>query len=170
MYRRTRAMILLAAYAGLRVSEIVATKGDDVDNVINTITVVGKGDKERQIPLHPILKDLATVMPRRAWWFPTYIGNTKHLAGGPMHGNSVSSSISNVMDRAGIPGNPPRPTALVRLSVAGGRCRLPGHQRTDGSRIPGYHRHLRRRTPQATDRSGRPTPPHEPRLDPIKLL
>ena len=32
-----------------------------------------------------------------------YVGNTKHLAGGPMLGNSVSSSISNVMDRAGIP-------------------------------------------------------------------
>jgi integrase/recombinase XerD len=45
-------------------------------------------------------------MPRRGWWFPTYIGNTKHLAGGPMLGNSVSSSISNVMNRAGIPGTP----------------------------------------------------------------
>ena len=106
MYRRTRAMILLAAYAGLRVSEIAAIKGDDVDTVVNTITVIGKGDKERQIPLHPVLKDLAAVMPRRGWWFPTYIGNTKHLAGGPMLGNSVSSSISNVMDRAGIPGTP----------------------------------------------------------------
>ena len=99
-------MILLAAYAGLRVSEIAAIKGDDVDTVINTITVIGKGDKERQIPLHPILKDLAAVMPARGWWFPTYIGNTKHLAGGPMLGNSVSSSISNVMNRAGIPGTP----------------------------------------------------------------
>ncbi len=106
MYRRTRAMILLAAYAGLRVSEIAAIKGDDVDTVINAITVIGKGDKERQIPLHPILKDLAAAMPRRGWWFPTYVGNTKHLAGGPMLGNSVSSSISNVMDRAGIPGTP----------------------------------------------------------------
>jgi len=106
MYRRTRAMILLAAYAGLRVSEIAAIKGDDVDTVINAITVVGKGDKERQIPLHPMLKDLAAAMPQRGWWFPTYVGNTKHLAGGPMLGNSVSSSISNVMDRAGIPGTP----------------------------------------------------------------
>lgn len=106
MYRRTRAMILLAAYAGLRVSEIAAIKGDDVDTVINTVTVIRKGDKERQIPLHAILKDLATVMPQRGWWFPTYIGNTKHRAGGPMLGNSVSSSISSVMDRAGIPGTP----------------------------------------------------------------
>ena len=106
MYKRTRAMILLAAYAGLRVSEIAAIKGDDVDTVINTITVIGKGDKERQIPLHPILKDLAAAMPRRGWWFPTYVGNTKHLACGPMLGNSVSSSISNVMDHAGIPDTP----------------------------------------------------------------
>ncbi len=106
MYKRTRAMILLAAYAGLRVSEIAAIKGDDVDTVTNTIIVIGKSDKQRQIPLHPILKDLAAIMPRRGWWFPTYVGNTKHLAGGPMLGNSVSSSISNVMDRAGIPGTP----------------------------------------------------------------
>jgi len=72
MYRRTRAMILLAAYAGLRVSEIAVIKGDDVDTVINTITVIviGKGDKERQIPLHPILKDLAAGMPRRGGGCP----------------------------------------------------------------------------------------------------
>ncbi len=106
MYRRTRAMILLAAYAGLRVSEIASVKGDDVDTVINTVTVTGKGDKRREIPLHPILKELAADMPLRGWWFPTYNGNTKHLAGGPMLGNSVSSSISNVMNRAGIPGAP----------------------------------------------------------------
>jgi len=106
MYRRTRAMILLAAYAGLRVSEIAAVKGDDVDTVINTITVVGKGEKQRQIPMHPILRDLAAAMPRRGWCFPTYVGNTKHLAGGPVLGNSVSSFISNVMDRAGFPGTP----------------------------------------------------------------
>ncbi len=106
MYRRTRAMVLLAAYAGLRVSEIAAIKGDDVDTIINTVTVIGKGDKQRQIPLHPILRDLAAAMPRRGWWFPTYVGNTKHVAGGPMLGNSVSASISHVMDRAGIPGTP----------------------------------------------------------------
>jgi len=120
MYRRTRAMILLAAYAGLRVSEIAAIKGDDVDTVMNTITVIGKGDKERQIPLHPILKDLAAGMSRRGWWFPTYIGNTKYLAGGPVLGNSVSSSISNVMDGAGIPSHPtPCATGSAPPSEAG---------------------------------------------------
>ena len=112
-------MILLAAYAGLRESEIAAVKGDDVDTVINTITVIGKGDKERQISLHPILKDLAATMPRRGWWFPTYVGNTKHLAGGPMLDNFVSASISDVMDRAGIPGTPtPCATGSVPPFVA----------------------------------------------------
>jgi integrase len=92
MFRRTRAMILLAAYAGLRVSEIAAIRGDDVDTVINTITGIGKGDKQRQIPPAP-----------------------------------------------------PRPTTLVRHRPARRRRRLPGHQRTHGTRIPGHHRHLRRR-------------------------
>ena len=47
--RRTCAMILLAAYAGIRVSEIAAVRGEDVDLLTRTITVVGKGDKQRTI-------------------------------------------------------------------------------------------------------------------------
>jgi integrase len=72
---RTRAMILLAAYAGLRVSEIAAIRGEDLDMLDHTITVIGKGDKRRTIPLHPVLVDLARSMPEQGWWFPTYTGN-----------------------------------------------------------------------------------------------
>ena len=144
-------MILLAAYAGLRVSEIAAIQGEHVDTVINTITVIGKGDKSSNIPRHPVLKDLAAVMPKRGWWFPTYIGNTKHLAGGPMLGDSVSSSISNVMDRANIPGTPHALPPLVRLRPPRSGRRLTGHQRTHGPRIPRHHRHLRRRTAENAD-------------------
>jgi integrase len=93
MYRRTRAMILLAAYAGLRVSEIAAIKDGDIDTVINTIT--------------------------------------------PVSARATSSGR--------YPGTPPCPTTLIRHRPARRRRRLPGHQRTHGTRIPGHHRHLGRR-------------------------
>lgn len=106
VYKRTRAMILLATYAGLRVSEIAAVRGEDVDLMTKTITVIGKGDKRREVPLHPLLLELAKDMPSRSWWFPSWTGNRRYKAGGPMLGNSVSSCISQAMDRAGIPGTP----------------------------------------------------------------
>jgi len=164
MYKRTRAMILLAAYAGLRVSEIAAIKGDDV----NTITVVGKGDKERQVPLHPILKDLAAVMPRRGWWFPTYVGNTKPRR--RTHARQLRQLVH--LERDGPrrhPRHPPRPAPLVRLRPARSRCRLPGHQRTHGPRILGHHRHLRRRTTEATKRRRGATSPHQLGVGPINF-
>ena len=45
-------------------------------------------------------------MPLRSWWFPTWVGNARYAAGGPMLGNSVSAVISKTMDRAGVPGTP----------------------------------------------------------------
>ena len=106
MHRRTHAMILLGAYAGLRVSEIASIRGEDVDLITVSISVTGKGDKRRDIPLHPLLQALAASMPPRQWWFPTWVGNAGYAAGGPMLGNSVSAVISKAMDRAGIPGTP----------------------------------------------------------------
>ena len=106
MYRRTRAMILLGAYAGLRVSEIANIRGEDVDLITVSISVIGKGDKRRDIPLHPVLQNLAARMPPRSWWFPTWVGNARYAAGGPVLGNSVSAVISKTMDRAGVPGTP----------------------------------------------------------------
>jgi integrase len=99
-------MILLGAYAGLRVSEIAAVRGQDVDMIANSIAVVGKGGKRRDISLHPVLVDLARSMPPRTWWFPSSTGNHRYRAGGPMLGNSVSASISKAMVRAGVPGTP----------------------------------------------------------------
>jgi len=106
MYRRTRAMILLGAYAGLRVSEIAAIRGEHFDLITHTIAITGKGDKTRYIPLHPVLQQLAADMPDRSWWFPSWVGNQRYTAGGPVLGNSVSDSISKTMDRAGVPGKP----------------------------------------------------------------
>jgi len=106
MHQRTRAMILLGAYAGMRVGEIAKVRGEDVDLITKSISVTGKGDKRRDVPLHPVLQTLAAGMPPRLWWFPTWAGNARHAAGGPMLGNSVSAVVSRAMDRARIPGTP----------------------------------------------------------------
>ena len=97
-------MILLGAHAGLRVSEIAAIRGEHVDLITCTIAITGKGEKNRYIPLHPVLQLLARGMPPREWWFPSWVGNCQHAAGGPVLGNSVSACVSKAMDRAGVPG------------------------------------------------------------------
>ena len=105
-YRRTKAMILLAAYAGLRVGEIARIRGDDVDLLTKTLRVTGKGGKQRDVPLHPLLQRLAVEMPMRSWWLPSWNGNERAEVGGPMLANSVSATVSNAMNRAGVPGTP----------------------------------------------------------------
>ena len=59
-----RLMIALAAFAGLRVSEIAHLDADDVDTVRNVLVVrAGKGGKDRIIPLHPALRSIVLSQP-----------------------------------------------------------------------------------------------------------
>jgi len=101
MRQRTRAMVLLGSYAGLRVSEIAAVHTRDVDTDGGWITVVGKGQVVRSIPLHPALAEVAPRMPD-GYWFPTWVGN--RLGDSHVLGRSISTIIGNVMSRAGVPG------------------------------------------------------------------
>ncbi|MCV7005651.1 tyrosine-type recombinase/integrase [Mycobacterium gordonae] len=100
MHRRTRVMILLAAFAGLRVHEIAKIRGEDVDPMARALRVTGKGNVTAELPLHPLLVEAARGMPRRGWWFP---GNSRR-AGQPILSRSVADLIGDAMDRAGIPG------------------------------------------------------------------
>jgi site-specific recombinase XerD len=102
MHHRTRVMILLAALAGLRVSEIARVRGEDVDVKTPRLYVLGKGQKQAWLPLHPLLADAALTMPARGWWFP---GNSRR-PGAHLRGKSVSDIIGNAMRRAGARGTP----------------------------------------------------------------
>lgn len=95
---QTRAYILLGAYAGLRVHEIAKIRGEEVR--ARELFVRGKGGHEAQLPLHPLLVDLAERMPARGWWFPT----SSQL--GHVHRCSVSTAIKRAMIRADVPGTP----------------------------------------------------------------
>ena len=102
MNKRTRVMILLAALAGLRVSEIARVRGEDIDHRAGRIYVRGKGGKQAWIPLHPLLEEASRGMPARGIWFP---GNSRR-PGQPILSKVVSTVIGNAMSRAGIVGTP----------------------------------------------------------------
>ncbi|WP_439593869.1 tyrosine-type recombinase/integrase [Microbacterium sp.] len=96
-YRKTRAMILLGYYQGFRVSMIARVRGEDLDLNAMTIRTIGKGSKERTLPLHPLIAELALTMPERGYWFPARGGRAGHI-----HGASVTERISDAKRRAGI--------------------------------------------------------------------
>lgn len=96
---RTRTVVLLCAYQGLRVHEAAKVQGQDVDLTAGTLRVVGKGGVDEVVPLHPLVAAEAARYPRRGYWFPSHT-----RPGRPVRGASLSSSISRAMDRAGVPG------------------------------------------------------------------
>ncbi|MGV0792997.1 tyrosine-type recombinase/integrase [Mycolicibacterium sp. XJ1819] len=102
MHHRTRVMVMLAALAGLRVSEIARVRGEDIDVTGPRIYVSGKGGSKHWLPLHPLLVAAATTMPRRGWWFPA----NSRRPGDHVHPKSVSDIIGQAMRRAGARGTP----------------------------------------------------------------
>lgn len=97
-HKRTKAMILLAAFQGLRVHEIAKIKGEHFDLVERTLTVQGKGGRVDVMPLHYRVLQLAVDMPRRGHWFP---GSDR----GHQRRESVGTTIKEAMTRAGVPGS-----------------------------------------------------------------
>jgi integrase/recombinase XerD len=96
-YFRTRAMILVGYRQGFRVSQIARVHGDDIDRTSNTIVTVGKGRKERRLPLHPTIAELSLRMPQHSWWFPARRDPARH-----MRPESVTDLITKAKVRAGI--------------------------------------------------------------------
>lgn len=85
---RSRAMLMLAYAAGLRVSEVCRLQVDDIDSKRGVIRVrQGKGARDRETLLSPtLLAELrhywSVVRPRRPWLFPTPKGHADHHAAG----------------------------------------------------------------------------------------
>jgi integrase/recombinase XerD len=96
-YRKTRAMILVGYYQGFRVSSIARVHGRDIDVLGGTIRTIGKGSKERTLPLHPVVAELAQHMPTDSWWFPARKDPLR-----PMSSASVTNLITLAKKRAGI--------------------------------------------------------------------
>jgi len=107
IYRKTRAMVALHYYLGLRVSEIAAVNGSDVDWEARTLSTVGKGRKSATLPVPAAAWPLFLEMPRTGYWFPNRTANRLFAAGeGHIMGNSVSGLIGEAIKRAGLKHRP----------------------------------------------------------------
>lgn len=95
--KRTRMMILLAAFAGLRVHEIAKFRGEDIDRYGATLTVNGKGGKTAVLPLHDVLLAECQEWPSFGYWFPNYENDGK-----PIIPQAVGVAIQRTMERASI--------------------------------------------------------------------
>lgn len=103
IYRKTRAMVALHYYLGLRVSEIAAVNGGDIDWKARTLSTIGKGRKAATLPVPAAAWPLFLEMPRTGYWFPNRTPNRLFDAGeGHIMGNSVSGLIGEAIKRAGL--------------------------------------------------------------------
>ena len=91
----TRLAVMLAAYAGLRVSEIAALRGEDVD-LTNMMLMVrdGKGGKDDPVPLAPVLADELALWPRSGFLFRS------------QSGSAVAARIRTAYRRLGVVARP----------------------------------------------------------------
>jgi len=96
--RLTRAYVILAAYEGLRVHEIAKVRGEDF--LDGEVLVRGKGGVTSSVPMHPLVAQLTTTMPRTGYWFPSPSDS------GHVNRVSVSLAIGRAMKRAGVSGTP----------------------------------------------------------------
>lgn len=99
--KRTRAMVILATYAGMRVHEVAKFRGEDLDRIGHTVTITGKGGKTATVPAHPAIMEIAETFPTRGYWFPAYGTQTDAAH---IHSTQVSRAIANAMRRAGFEG------------------------------------------------------------------
>lgn len=107
IYRKTRAMVALHYYLGLRVSEIARVHGRDIDRKACTLTTIGKGRKVVKLPIPEQLWELVQEMPAGGYWFPNHADNLLFKAGeGHVMGNSISGVLSAAIKRAGLSHRP----------------------------------------------------------------
>ncbi len=107
IHRRTRWMITLASYQGLRVSEIARFHDDHLDIIGESLEVEGKGGVFAVLPLHEQVAEISEERRRlglRGWWFPQWTSNRQSDEGGPILGNSVTRIVSDAMARNDVPG------------------------------------------------------------------
>lgn len=81
---RNRVMMATMLKAGLRCNELVTLKPGDVDLKARTIRVIGKGNKQRVIPISgtllPELREWRTLRKPGATFFNTLKGTTVHAS------------------------------------------------------------------------------------------
>ena len=87
--------VLLASFAGLRAAEIAALDACDIDHRRRALRVLGKGGKERMVPMHP---DLAAALEpcRRGPVIPS------RATGGSVRPGTISAIVAVHLRSRGI--------------------------------------------------------------------
>jgi len=97
---KSRALLMTIYAAGLRRSEVARLRVRDIDSARMTISVQGKGKKDRVVMLSPVLLDTLRQYWRhtkpKQWLFP---GETPDQ---PVSGNDIFAVFHNALRRAGI--------------------------------------------------------------------
>lgn len=100
LHLKSRALLMTVYATGLRRSEVAHLRVRDIDSARMTITVQGKGNKDRVVMLSPVLLDTLRQYWRQAkpkhWLFP---GETPDQ---PISGNDVFAVFHNAVRRARI--------------------------------------------------------------------
>lgn len=91
---RAYSFTVLATFAGLRCCEIARVQGRDVDLERNWLFIIGKGNSQGGVPLHPMVRRLAHGMEPDTWWFPS-------VKGGHVSAKAVSRTVSAAFDAVG---------------------------------------------------------------------
>ena len=133
---RVRLAVALGALGGLRIGEIAALHHDDVLLAQNELRVLGKGDKERLVPLHPRIAHLLAESSGRGWVFPS-------PEGGHLRRDTLARLVAQHLRDYGAPravSHQLRHTfATNALEVTGGDldtvATLLGHERVETTRV-----------------------------------
>lgn len=104
---RDLVIFLLSVKQGLRAAEIAATTWSRVtnadDTIGNTITVIGKGTKRREIPLHPDVKN-ALLSLRKLDVDDTYVVYSTYSRNRVMSANAVTLWFKRFYESVGFDG------------------------------------------------------------------
>lgn len=92
------AMIMLAAFEGLRAGEVAAIRGEAFDVEGDCLRVEGKGGVWASLPIHPRIAELSTSWPRAGFWFPAVRRAEGHIAS-----QVVSLRVRAACAAAGVP-------------------------------------------------------------------
>lgn len=98
---------LTTIYAcGLRISEGIAVRVDDVDSQRMVLRVRGKGNKERLVPLAPatleLLRGFWRLHGSRPWLFPAHLQPRSPGTAGPMAAGNLRQVFAHARQQSGV--------------------------------------------------------------------
>lgn len=126
---RDLAVLELLYATAIRVSELCALDVDDLDEETETVRVLGKGGRQRTVPVgRPALRAVRAWLAVRPAWATSRSGPALLLGarGGRLHPNTARRAVHRALQRAGLPDLAPhglRHTAATHLLEGGADLR-----------------------------------------------